>query len=65
MNVSLYAEVTGKIDSRKLYSEIKDYDVNVTDLGIKTLIYGDVSLKVALIVIDVASEYGRIQATLN
>ena len=65
MNVSLYAEVTGKIDSRKLYSEIKDYDVNVTDLGIKTLIYGEVSLKVALIIIDAASEYGRIQVTLN
>ena len=65
MNVSLYAEITGKIDSRKLYSEIKDYDVNVTDLGIKTLIYGEVSLKVALIIIDAASEYGKVQATIN
>ena len=65
MNVYLYAELNGKIDSRALWKDIEAYGVNVTDLNVKTLIYGEVSLRVALVVVDVASKYGKIQAHIT
>lgn len=65
MNVYLYAEIKGKIDSIKLWHDIESYGVNVTDLEIKTLIYGETSLRVALMVIDEASKYGNIQAHIS
>lgn len=65
MNVYLYAELNGKIDSRSLWHDIETYGVNVTDLKVKTLIYGEVSLRVALMVIDEASKYGKIQAHIT
>lgn len=65
MNVTLYAEVDGKIDSRDLYRKLESYGVNVTDLNVKTLIYGEVSLRVALIVIDEASRYGKVKANIT
>lgn len=65
MNVYLYAEMNGKIDSRALWKDIEAYGVNVTDLHVKTLIYGEVSLRVALVVVDVASKYGKIQAHIT
>lgn len=65
MNVYLYAELNGKIDSRALWKDVETYGVNVTDLHVKTLIYGEVSLRVALMVIDEASKYGKIQAHIT
>lgn len=65
MNVYLYAEMNGKIDSRALWKDIEAYGVNVTDLHVKTLIYGEVSLRIALVVVDVASKYGKIQAHIT
>ena len=65
MNVYLYAEMNGKIDSRALWKDIEAYGVNVTDLHVKTLIYGEVSLIVALVVVDVASKYGKIQVHIT
>lgn len=65
MNVYLYAEIKGKIDSMQLWHELEVYGVNVTDLEVKTLIYGEISLRVALIVIDAASKYGNIQAHIS
>lgn len=65
MNVYLYAEIAGKIDSRALWSDLECYGVNVTDLHVKTLIYGEISLRVALMVIDQAAKYGRVQAHIT
>lgn len=65
MNVYLYAEIAGKIDSRQLWHDVEIYGVNVTDLHVKTLIYGEVSLRVALLVIDAGAKYGKIQAHIT
>lgn len=65
MNVSLYAEIEGHIDSKALWNELEAYGVNVTDLSIKTLIYGELSLRVALVVVDIASRYGKVQAHIT
>lgn len=65
MNVYLYAELNGRIDSKSLWHDVETYGVNVTDLHVKTLIYGEVSLRVALMVIDEASKYGKVQAHIT
>jgi hypothetical protein len=65
MNVYLYAEISGQIDSRKLWHDVEMYGVNVTDLHIKTLIYGEVSMRAALLVIDARAKYGKIQAHIT
>lgn len=65
MNVYLYAEISGQIDSRKLWHDVEVYGVNVTDLHVKTLIYGEVSMRAALLVIDACAKYGKIQAHIT
>ena len=50
--------IKGKIDSRELWDDIKDYDVNVTDLGEVTYVYGQVSMYDSLFVIDICRKYG-------
>lgn len=65
MNVYLYVEIAGRIDSKQLWHDVETYGVNVTDLYFKTLVYGEVSLKAALLVIDACSKYGKIQAHIT
>lgn len=65
MNVYLYAEIEGTIDSKSLWNDVEAYGVNVTDLMIKTLIYGEVSLRLALVVVDIAAKYGKVQAHIT
>lgn len=50
--------INGKIDSRELWDDIKDYDVNVTDLGKVTYVYGQLSMYDSLFVIDICRKYG-------
>lgn len=50
--------INGKIDSRELWDDIKNYDVNVTDLGEVTYVYGQVSMYDSLFVIDICRKYG-------
>ena len=65
MNVCLYVEIAGRIDSKALWNDVECYGVNVTDLHVKTLIYGELSLRLALMVIDQASKYGKVQAHIT
>lgn len=65
MNVCLYVEIAGRIDSKALWRDVECYGVNVTDLHVKTLIYGELSLRLALIVVDQAAKYGKVQAHIT
>ena len=65
MKVYLYAEIQGKIDSRSLYLDVEPYDINVTDLDIKTILYAETSLEIALNVINIAVKYGKIEANIT
>ena len=65
MNVCLYVEIAGKIDYKALWRDVECYGVNVTDLHVKTLIYGELSLRLALIVVDQAAKYGKVQAHIT
>ena len=56
----LYAVVKGPFDSKKLWSLISRYDVNVTDLGDTVLVYGDVDIHDATDVLAFCSLFGDI-----
>lgn len=56
----LYAVVKGPFDSKKLWSLISRYNVNLTDLGDKVLVYGDVNIHDAADVLAFCSLFGDI-----
>ncbi len=58
----VYVSVTikGKIDSKALWSEISEYDVNVTDMDDVTFVYGKASMYDSMFIIDICRKYGDI-----
>lgn len=62
MSVSLTIVYNCAINSKKLYEEVKDFKVNVTDMGSCVLVYtSNISKEEAQIVIDICQEYGKCQ----
>ena len=59
---SLMVEVKGPFDSKKLWGLIEKYGVNLTDLGDKVLVYGDLDVKESTVVISCCSMFGEIKA---
>ena len=58
--VYISVTINGKIDSKKLWNDIKGYDVNVTDLGEVTFVYGQASMYDSMFIIDICRKYGDI-----
>ena len=58
----VYVNVTiqGQIDSKALWEDVKDYDVNVTDMIQFTAVYGKVSMYDSMFIIDICRKYGDI-----
>lgn len=56
----LYAVIKGPFDSKKLWSLISKYKVNLTDLGNTVLVYGDVDIHDAADVLAFCSMFGEI-----
>ena len=58
----VYVNVTiqGQIDSKSLWEDVKDYDVNVTDMIQFTAVYGKVSMYDSMFIIDICRKYGVI-----
>lgn len=56
----LYAVIKGPFDSKKLWSLISKYNVNLTDLGDKVLVYGDLDIRDATDVLAFCSLFGDI-----
>lgn len=58
----VYVNVTikGQIDSKSLWDDVKDYDVNVTDMIQFTSVYGKVSMYDSMFIIDICRKYGDI-----
>ena len=65
MRIKLFVEIKGNIDSLMLWELIKDYKMNLTDVGDKTWVYGDVSYLVAGKVISKCALFGDIKAELT
>ena len=58
--VYINVTINGKIDSKALWEDIKEYDVNVTDLGEVTFVYGECSMYHAMFIADICRKYGDI-----
>lgn len=63
----VYINVTikGKIDSKELWEDIKRYDVNVTDTGEVTFVYGEASMYDSMFIIDICRKYGDITSEVT
>lgn len=66
-NGSLYLWITivGCDDSAKLWNEIAEFKVNLTDLGETAYIYGEVTMETATKIISLANDYGETEVTLT
>lgn len=62
MRMSLYITINAKIDSRKLYDELRQFGINVLDLGEKTIAYLPIDIGYSEIerIIFICSKYGDI-----
>lgn len=58
---SLYIVIQGPFDSKKLWSLISRYNVNLTDLGENVLVYGDVTFHDSVDIISFCSMFGEIK----
>lgn len=56
----LYAVIKGPFDSKKLWSLISKYKVNLTDLGETVLVYGDVTIEDSTVILDACAKFGDI-----
>lgn len=63
----VYVNVTikGQIDSKALWEDVKGYDVNVTDLGEFTSVYGKTSMYDSMFIIDICRKYGDITSEVT
>lgn len=63
----VYVNVTikGRIDSRELWNDVQDYNINVTDLGEVTLVYGKCSMYDSMFIIDICRKYGDISTEVT
>ena len=66
MKVNVFIQINGKINSRELYENICHFgNINVTDCGENTLVYGECYLEQASRVFFHASLYGDVSVTLT
>lgn len=63
----VYVSITiqGKIDSKKLWEEVKGYDINVTDLESFTTVHGKCSMYDSMFIIDICRKYGDIKTEVT
>lgn len=66
-NGSLYLWITivGCDDPAKLWNEVAEFKVNLTDLGEVAYMYGEVTMETATKIISLANDYGETEVTLT
>ena len=64
MRVKIYIEITGPIDSLMLWEIIKDYKLNLTDLGHVALVYGDCGYFAAGYIISKCALFGNLKVRI-
>ena len=58
-------EIRGKIDSKELYQDLEGYNLNVTDLGEMTYVYGQSSMYDSMFILDICRKYGDITSEVT
>ena len=63
---SLFIELRTNEDGKTIWQAIEAYGVNLMDYNSdKIVIYGDVELRVALVIVDMVAKYGKVRCTLS
>lgn len=65
MKIKMFVEIKGEIDSLMLWQLIKNYKLNLTDVGAKTWVYGDTDYMTAGKVISICALFGDTKAELT
>lgn len=65
MDVSLWIEIDDTIDAAELWKRVQSYNVNVTEVVIKTWIHGKCSKEDMSRIIAICTEFGDIKATIK
>ena len=60
MKVNVWIEIRGSIDSLLLWKLIEGYELNLTDLLDKCLVYGDCSCSAAGSVVSICALFGEL-----
>lgn len=63
--MSIFIELRTDANSRKIWEDIANLGVNLTDLGDKVLIYGSLSLCDCFALISTIAQYGEYSATIT
>lgn len=63
--VYINVTINGKIDSKKLWEEVKCYDINVTDLEAFTTVHGKCSMYDSMFIIDICRKYGDVKSEVT
>ena len=63
--VYVNVEIKGKIDSKELYQDLDGYNLNVTDLGEMTYVYGQSSMYDSMFILDICRKYGDITSEVT
>lgn len=59
MKVTIFVQVIGKINSKELFEIVEQFGMNVTDMGDKTLVYGECYLEQASRIVFHCSLFGN------
>lgn len=63
--VYVNVEIKGKIESKELYQDLQGYNLNVTDLGEMTYVYGQSSMYDSMFILDICRKYGDITSEVT
>lgn len=58
--MKIYLTIDGKIKSRDLYKELKEFGLNVTDFINRTVVYGNIKKEDYKTIILICERYGKV-----
>lgn len=63
---NIFITVYGEIDSQELYEKVRNYHMNVTNLGTRVYVYGTVNLTEPLVeyILQICYSYGNCDVKL-
>lgn len=64
---NIFITIPGKIDSKSLYKELKNYKMNVTDLISRVYVYGVIDLAEPMVeyIIQICYKYGPVKIEIT
>lgn len=61
----LWVNIYGAENARELWDKIKPYDVNLTEVGDTSYVYGEVTMETAVKIIGYCEQHGKTEVNLS